>query len=135
MVCKAMSDTVEIIEPTAIIEPRDAKTGRFVSGNNGGPGRKLGSRNRHGETFLRAFAEDFQRFGPEVIAKVRVEQPAVYLKIASDLLPKELQVELGRPGDFSILETADDVVAKIREEMGDRAADLLQQLIDGDVGE
>jgi hypothetical protein len=39
------------IVDTELVE-RDAKTGRFVTGNFGGPGRKLGSRNKLGEAFI-----------------------------------------------------------------------------------
>jgi hypothetical protein len=68
--------------------------GRFQTGSKGGPGRSKGSRNRHGENFLREFADDFERHGPAVIAKVREEQPATYLRIACDLLPKEAELSV-----------------------------------------
>ena len=59
---------------TEIVAQRDERTGRFLTGNNGG-GRKPGSRVRHSENFLREFADDFEQHGAEVIAKVRVEKP------------------------------------------------------------
>jgi hypothetical protein len=68
--------------------------GRFQTGSKGGPGRSKGSRNRHSENFLTAFAGDFEKHGPAVIAKVREEQPSVYLRIAADLLPKEAQIDV-----------------------------------------
>jgi hypothetical protein len=73
---------------------RDKASGRFLPGNSGFGGRPKGSRNRHSENFLAAFASDFEKHGPEVIAKVREEQPAQYLKIAADLLPREATLDV-----------------------------------------
>jgi hypothetical protein len=83
-----MSDTIE----GEIIE-RDSK-GRFLSGTKPGPGRKLGSRNRHTENFLTEFADDFEKHGAAVIAKVRVERPEIYLRIACDLLPRHAELDV-----------------------------------------
>src|SRR5207302_93422 len=57
---------------------RDAH-GRFLAGNSGG-GRRKGSRNKLTERFLDAIADDFLEHGPEAIAKVRMDDPAMYLK-------------------------------------------------------
>ena len=73
---------------------RDQRTGRFLAGNSGFGGRPKGSRNRHSENFLAAFASDFEKHGPAVIAKVREEQPSVYLRIAADLLPREATLDV-----------------------------------------
>src|SRR5262245_51096395 len=87
---------------------RDAKSGRFLSGCKPGPGRSLGSRNRLAENFLASFAADFDLHGASVIDRVRAEQPAIYLKIAADLLPRDLRVELANeaePTDGEMLNT------------------------------
>jgi hypothetical protein len=81
-----------IMSESEIIE-RDKVTGRFLAGNGGG-GRKPGSRNRHSENFLAAFADDFEQHGADVIRKVRAEKPDVYLRIAADLLPREAQLDI-----------------------------------------
>jgi hypothetical protein len=52
------------------------------------------SRNRLGEEFLRALAEDFDRHGAEVIERVRVEQPSAYIKVVASLLPKDLNLNV-----------------------------------------
>jgi hypothetical protein len=83
-----MSDTTI---DTTIIAERDGK-GRFLTGGKPGPGRKKGSRNRHTENFLAAFADDFEKHGASVIEQVRVEKPDAYLRIAADLLPRNLDV-------------------------------------------
>jgi hypothetical protein len=78
-----MSDTIE----------RDTR-GRFLTGVKAGPGRPKGNRNRHTENFLKSFADDFEQYGPAVIAQVRVEKPDVYLRIAVDLLPRESKLDV-----------------------------------------
>lgn len=62
---------------------------RFEPGN---PGRPKGSRNKLGEAFISALADDFDQHGPEVIAQVRLEKPDVYMKVCASILPKELTV-------------------------------------------
>jgi hypothetical protein len=79
---------------TSTVEGRDSKSGRFLSGCKPGPGRAKGSRNRLASDFLAAFADDFEKHGAAVIAKVRDEKPDVYLRVAADLLPRDLNVNL-----------------------------------------
>ncbi len=95
---------------------RDGKTGRFLPGNSGLGGRPKGSRNRHSEFFLASFAADFEQHGPAVIALVREQQPATYLRIAADLLPKEATLDI----DINVLGDVTNVVQAFRI-----AADLL----------
>jgi Family of unknown function (DUF5681) len=67
----------------------------FKPGQSGNPaGRPKGSRNRHTENFLRAMSDDFERHGPEVIAKVRTEKLHIWLKIAADLLPRNVELDV-----------------------------------------
>jgi hypothetical protein len=75
-----------------ISDERD-KHGRFLSGHKRG-GRPKGARDRHSRNFLNCFADDFEKFGPAVIERVRLEQPAAYLKIAADLLPREATLDV-----------------------------------------
>jgi hypothetical protein len=46
----------------------------------GGPGRPPGSRNRLAEIFLADLCSDWRKYGAAVVAKVRKEHPAVYLR-------------------------------------------------------
>lgn len=71
---------------------KDGK-GRFLPGNNGGPGRPKGSRAKLGEAFLAALHDDFDEHGVAVIAKVREEKPDQYMKVVASLLPKEFKIE------------------------------------------
>ncbi len=68
-------------------EVPDKPTGRFQPGN---PGRPKGARNRLGEAFLAALADDFDQNGIAAILATRTEKPAEYVKIVASLLPKEI---------------------------------------------
>jgi hypothetical protein len=94
---------------------RDEASGRFLPGNKRG-GRPKGARDRHSRNFLNAFADDFEQHGLQVIRQVREEQPAQYLKIAADLLPKEATLDV----DVSVFADVRGVVEAYRI-----AADLL----------
>ena len=51
------------------------KQGQWRPGQSGNPaGRPKGSRNKHSENFLNAFAQDFEQHGRAVIEKVRKER-------------------------------------------------------------
>jgi hypothetical protein len=71
---------------------RDDK-GRFLTGS-GGPGRKRGSRNKLASEFIEALCDDFEQHGPAVIARVRTDQPAVYMRVVAGILPKQLEAAL-----------------------------------------
>ena len=73
---------------------------KFQPGN---PGRPKGSRNRLHKDILDAYAEDFTTHGKEVITVLRVEKPVEWLRLAIQLLPKELLVE-----DISNVQQLDD---------------------------
>jgi hypothetical protein len=62
---------------------------RFRPGGPPGPGRPRGSRSRLQEFVLRALAEDFERYGSQVIETVRQKRPEVYLNACVSLLPRQ----------------------------------------------
>lgn len=69
------------------------KDTRFKPGNNANPnGRPKGSRNRLGEDFLKALADDFEQHGAESITKVRTDRPQDYLKVIASILPKQAEI-------------------------------------------
>jgi hypothetical protein len=70
---------------------RDQK-GRFLAGNSGNGGRKRGSRNKLGEAFIEALANDFEDHGIEAIELVRRRDTTAYLKLIGSILPRELLV-------------------------------------------
>ncbi len=97
---------------------KDPKTGRFLTGNSGG-GRPKGSRNKLGEQFLEALAQDFADHGQEAIVACREEKPTEYVKVVAGLLPKELLVR------------ADPADGMSDEEIAD-ALDTLKRIVAGD---
>jgi len=62
--------------------------------NDGNPaGRLRGSRNKLSEEVICALLRDFRKHGEKAIAKVRREQPGVYLRCLTLLVPREHKVE------------------------------------------
>jgi len=72
--------------------PAKDDKGRFLTGNNGGPGRPPGSKNKIAEDFLKALASDFEANGETVIQTVRATKPETYMKIVADLVPKDVNL-------------------------------------------
>jgi hypothetical protein len=73
------------------VSDRDEKTGRFLTGNNGG-GRPKGARNRLAGELLEALADDFSEHGVSAVQRVRETDPTAYLRIVTGLMPKEVIV-------------------------------------------
>jgi hypothetical protein len=71
---------------------RDLKTGRFVSGNSGGPGRKPGSRNRLGEQFIQDLTTVWAEQGIDALRRCATEEPAQFCRAVGSLLPKDIVV-------------------------------------------
>jgi hypothetical protein len=72
---------------------RDERTGRFLTGNIGG-GRQKGSRNKLAGAFIDALYQEFQENGADVIKRVARDEPAQFLRVIAQVLPKELDVAL-----------------------------------------
>jgi len=60
-------------------------------------GRVRGSRNKLSEEVICALLRDFRKHGEKAIAKVRREQPGVYLRCLTLLIPREHKVEHSNP--------------------------------------
>ena len=69
-------------------------TNLWQRGQSGNPaGRVRGSRNKLSEEVICALLRDFRKHGEKAIAKVRREQPGVYLRCLTLLIPREHKVE------------------------------------------
>jgi Family of unknown function (DUF5681) len=68
---------------------------RGVSGNPAG--RPRGSRNKLTEAVVCALLRDFSEHGEKAIAKVRRDQPGVWLKIIAMVIAREQRVENSNP--------------------------------------
>jgi hypothetical protein len=73
-------------------EGRDPETGRFVSGNDGGPGRQRGSRNKLGEAFIADVYASWKKHGAETLEQMRRDDPAAYVRLVANILPDRLDV-------------------------------------------
>ena len=62
-----------------------------VSGNPAG--RTRGSRNALSEEVICALLRDFRKHGEKAIARVRRDQPGVYLKVLALLIPRQDKLE------------------------------------------
>ena len=56
-------------------------------------GRTRGSRNKLSEAVISALLRDFSKHGEKAIAKVRREQPGIYLKVLALLIPRQDKLE------------------------------------------
>lgn len=75
-------------------------------GQSGNPeGRPKGSRNKLGEEFIAKLYEDFKAHGPAAIVRCRQDDPSGYVRVISNLLPKEVQFREARLDDM----TDDDI--------------------------
>ena len=73
-------------------------TNLWQPGQSGNPaGRLRGSRNKLSEEVICALLRDFRKHGEKAIAKVRREQPGVYLRVLALLCPREHQVQHSNP--------------------------------------
>ena len=108
------------------LEGRDSKTGRFLTGNNGG-GRKLGSRNKLATEFLDDLHAKWLKHGADVLERVIRDDPAAFLRTVAQILPKEidaaLNVNVG--SDFDEYETVEDILRGVAEKVGPEAASIL----------
>lgn len=108
--------------------------GKFRPGASGNPaGRPLGARNKLGEQFVKALAEDFATHGADVITAVRFEKPDAYLRTIAAVLPpaksRGVAIDLGE------LKTPADNLAAFQTILkaistGDLALDEAQALAD-----
>lgn len=73
----------------------ERKPWQFQPGQSGNPaGRTPGSRNRLSENFLKAMADDFDKHGVAAIKEVRENDPAKYLTVVAQLVPKETDLNI-----------------------------------------
>src|SRR5262249_27952203 len=106
-------------------EPRPIQrdhNGHFVKGVSANPGGEPGwIRKRFTADFLQAFHQHFQHEGKRVIARVAKQQPAVYLRCLTLLVPKEMKVE--HQGGIKAMtdEQLDAALAALRQLVADRA--------------
>ena len=94
------------------------RAGQFLPGASGNPkGRVRGSRNKLGEAFFNDLYAEWLEYGPEVITKVREEQPAVFLKVVASTLPKNLNISTNNALEELSTEEIDKMILALRDEI------------------
>ena len=73
---------------------RDKQSGRFLTGNDGGPGRKRGSRNRLAEQFISDLHNEWQKSGASALERVAAEDPVAFVRVVGAILPKDIDATL-----------------------------------------
>jgi hypothetical protein len=111
-------------ENAQIVSYRDTK-GRFIKGWKGG-GRKLGSRQKIAEDFLTDFHTVWQEHGLAALREIALSEPAKFCAIAAHLIRHE-QIDLRSDDGFRDCRSAEEVLAKIRDELGPEAAAALRR--------
>jgi hypothetical protein len=111
------------------LEGRDANTGRFVSGNNGG-GRPKGSRNKLTTEFIDDLYAKWQEHGPEVLERVIRDDPAAFMRTVAQILPKEIDANVNAGSDFDGMESIAEILQKVSDEVGVDAALRLAKAFD-----
>ena len=96
----------------------EERTGRFLPGNNGGPGRPKGSRNKLGEAFIEDVYAKWKEAGAEVLTQMVAEDPGGFVRVVAGILPKEMVIK-DELSDVSDEELAALVIAA-RQALGDR---------------
>jgi hypothetical protein len=71
--------------------PHAFKSGAEWTGNRAG--RPKGSRNKISQDYIHELAADFEKYGVEVIVRLREEDPRAYIKCVADLVPREFDVK------------------------------------------
>lgn len=113
--------------------PQQRVIGRpFQPGQSGNPaGRPKGSRHRLAEQFLQDLETTWKKHGLAAMERCATEEPVQFARIMASLLPKQIEVD-ATLSVFSELTTADEVLALVREELGDETARLLADALDRD---
>jgi len=68
-----------------------AKDTRFQKGSTSN-GRPKGARNKFSQAFIRDVAKSWAEHGTETLEKLREKRPDAYVKTASALIPKDLDI-------------------------------------------
>jgi hypothetical protein len=85
---------IACMSDTTTAADRDAKTGRFLTGNGGG-GRKPGSRNKLGEAFIADLRDAWNEHGADALRRCATDEPGQFCKIVASLLPRDVNLNVG----------------------------------------
>src|SRR5262249_40807093 len=95
-------------------------------------GRLRGSRNRLSEAITCALLRDFDKYGEKAIARVREENPAMYLKVIAMVLPRQHKVEHRNPLKEMTDEQLERGIELIKQMIAERDAAANAKVIEGE---
>jgi hypothetical protein len=115
---------------------RDLGTGRFVVGWRGG-GRPMGSRNLLTQALLDNLAEDWHRHGPMVLAQLRWDDPASYVRIFGNVVERltpmvdddEINDAAAVADEIKQARSRDQLIELVRARGGARAFEGFKRLV------
>ena len=95
----------------------------WKKGERGNPhyaGRVKGSRNKINQAYIDAICQEFEKHGEAVFAKVRKKFPHIWLKLAAQLQPKQVQIEHSHADmtDEQLRQRIAELDAAIAQELG-----------------
>jgi hypothetical protein len=94
---------------------KDGQSGRFLPGNNGGPGRPKGARSMLAEAFIESLQKTWSEHGDAVLSRLVDEDPASVLRAMIAIMPKELDPNVNRYDDMSLEQLKAQFQAAVRE--------------------
>jgi hypothetical protein len=94
----------------------------LVAGVSGNPaGRPLGSRNRLTNALVADLTASWEKHGPAVLERLRIDDPATYARLAASLVPKDVSVTV---------EKVDPILEKLDPNARDALGELLTIIAD-----
>jgi hypothetical protein len=102
--------------------------GRWVKGFYGGPGRRVGSRNKLSEQFLADFQEDWEQHGKTIFQIMREKFPDVYFQCLVKLAQVH-RVEVGQPMEFDRPSSREEALRRLEERAGPVARKMLENFL------
>jgi hypothetical protein len=109
---------------TEAASQKDAKTGRFLTGNSGFGGRPKGARSKLSTEFFDDLYETWQQHGAVALKKMAIDDPKDFVRATAQLMPKEFEIK--RPveelGDAELADLI-AVVQQLAEQLGLEGAD------------
>jgi hypothetical protein len=121
-------DNNPLAVPAAETTARVQRGRPFQPGQSGNAaGRPKGAKHKLTEIFLSFIALDFAEHGADTIARLRTEDPTMYLKLIGSLIPRELILQRERGPLIDISEVTDEELAQYIDKR--RREKFVQQVV------
>jgi hypothetical protein len=84
--------------------------GHFLPGNNGGPGRPLGMKNKLSEDFIEDFHNAWREHGVAALNHMAKKEPSAFVRCATQLMPRDVLLE-ARGAGLIVVKLSDEDLA------------------------